>query len=159
MNILVLCTGNSARSILGEALFNRLGEGRIQAFSAGSKPVGKVNPFALALLESEGFDTAEFRSKSWDEFSDDAALTIDIVVTVCSNAAGEVCPIWPGAPITVHWGFPDPAGVEGTNEDVRAAFRDVYAGLSKNIAAFMALDPETRKPEDLRAFMQQIHAG
>ena len=157
MNILVLCTGNSARSILGEALFSTLGKGRVQAFSAGSKPVGKVNPFALERLEREGFDTSGFRSKSWDEFTGAGAPEIDIVVTVCGNAAGETCPVWIGGPITVHWGFPDPAGVEGSDEDIRAAFKTVYDGLKKNVETFLTLDIEGMGKTELRDRMLAIH--
>ena len=157
MNILVLCTGNSARSILGEALFSTLGKGRVQAFSAGSKPVGKVNPFALDRLEQEGFDISGFRSKSWDEFTGEGAPEIDIVVTVCGNAAGETCPVWIGAPITVHWGFPDPAGVEGSDADIRAAFKTVYDGLRENVEAFLALDFEVMSKTELRDRMLAIH--
>ncbi len=157
MNILVLCTGNSARSILGEAIFNKLGAGRLKAFSAGSKPVGQVNPFALKHLEGEGYDTSVFRSKSWDEFTGDNAPEIDIVVTVCGNAAGEVCPIWRGAPVTVHWGFPDPAGVNGPDGKIEQAFRTVYQGLQANIEAFLALDFETMSAQDLRLAMQKVH--
>lgn len=157
MNILVLCTGNSARSILGEALFSSLGKGRVQAFSAGSKPVGRVNPFALECLQAEGFDVSGFRSKSWDEFTGDSAPEIDVVVTVCGNAAGETCPVWVGAPITVHWGFPDPAGVEGSDEDIRAAFKTVYDGLQKNVEAFLKLDFEVMSKTELRDRMRAIH--
>ena len=159
MNILVLCTGNSARSILGEALFSTLGEGRIKAFSAGSKPVGRVNSFALERLEAEGFDVSGFRSKSWDEFTGEGAPEIDIVVTVCGNAAGETCPVWIGAPITVHWGFPDPAGVEGSDDDIRAAFKTVYDGLRGNVEAFLALDFEEMSKTSLKDRMLAIHQG
>ena len=159
MNILVLCTGNSARSILGEALFSTLGEGRVKAFSAGSKPVGRVNPFALGRLEAEGFDVSGFRSKSWDEFTGEGAPEIDIVVTVCGNAAGETCPVWIGGPITVHWGFPDPAGVEGSDGDIRAAFKDVYDGLRANVEAFLALDIEGMDKAELKARMLEIHVA
>lgn len=157
MNILVLCTGNSARSILGEALFNKLGGDDVQAFSAGSKPVGQINPYALERLAEEGFDTSDFRSKSWDEFTGEGAPLIDVVITVCGNAAGEQCPVWIGAPITVHWGFPDPAAVTGTDEDIRAAFRQVYDGLSHNIAEFLTLDPDSLSTEELRQKLQKIH--
>lgn len=158
MNILVLCTGNSARSVLAEAIFNRLGEGKLSAYSAGSKPVGAVNPVALSLLAAEGYDVSEFRSKSWDEFSGAGAPDLEIVVTVCGNAAGETCPIWVGAPLTVHWGFPDPAGVEGSEQGKLSAFKKVYTGLESNISAFLALDLASSKPEDLRKHMLEIHA-
>lgn len=159
MNILVLCTGNSARSILGEALFNRMGGGRVTAFSAGSSPVGAVNPFALALLGTEGYDTSVFRSKSWDEFSGAGAPEIDIVVTVCGNAAGEVCPVWPGAPVTVHWGFPDPAAASGSDAEKAEAFRTTYDGLRRNIEKFLALDLSGLSRQDLRRRMAEIHDG
>lgn len=159
MNILVLCTGNSARSILAEAIFNRLADGKHTAFSAGSKPVGVVNPVALNLLAAEGYDVGGFRSKSWDEFSGAGAPDLDIVVTVCGNAAGEVCPIWVGGPVTVHWGFPDPAGVEGSEQEKLAAFKKVYQGLVSNISAFLALDLESLKAEDLAAALAEIHAA
>jgi len=158
MNILVLCTGNSARSILAEAILSRLGGEKLNAYSAGSNPVGAVNPVALKLLETEGYDVGDFRSKSWDEFSGSDAPDLDIVVTVCGNAAGEACPIWTGAPITVHWGFPDPASVSGTNREKLAAFQLVYQALVKNIEAFLALDLVGSKPEDLRRKMIEIHA-
>lgn len=137
-NVLVLCTGNSARSILGEALFNALGNGKFKACSAGSKPVGRVNPGAIELLQEKGFSTEGLRSKSWDEFAAPGAPEIDFIFTVCDNAAGETCPIWPGKPATAHWGIPDPAHVEG---DVarRAAFKKAYEQLAHRIQLFMAL--------------------
>lgn len=156
MIILVLCTGNSARSILGEALFARLGEGMVHAFSAGSKPVGAVNPAALTLLAAKGYDTSDFRSKSWDEFSGDGAPAIDAVVTVCANAAGETCPVWPGAPVTVHWGFPDPAHIEDEAEKA-AAFEAVYAGLEGLVAGLIAQKPTEMAPEQLREAMQALY--
>jgi len=141
-NVLVLCTGNSARSILGEVLFNVLGKGRFNACSAGSKPVGRVNPFALELLQQQGHSIAGLRSKSWDEFAAAAAPQIDFIFTVCDNAAGETCPIWPGRPATAHWGIPDPAHVEGGDEAKRAAFRKAYEQLARRIQLFMRLPIE-----------------
>lgn len=138
-NVLVLCTGNSARSILGEVLFNVLGNGRFAAHSAGSKPAGKVNPFALELLQQQGFDTSGLRSKSWDEFAAPDAPQFDFIFTVCDNAAGEACPVWPGKPVTAHWGMPDPAGVEGGDEAKRAAFKKTYEQLAQRIRLFMSL--------------------
>jgi len=139
-NVLVLCTGNSARSILGEMLFNALGRGRFKAYSAGSKPAGKVNPFALELLQQQGHNIAGLRSKSWDEFA--AAPQFDFIFTVCDNAAGEACPIWPGKPATAHWGIPDPAAAEGDDEARRAAFRKAYEQLARRIQLFMSLPIE-----------------
>lgn len=137
-NVLVLCTGNSARSILGEVLFNVLGKGRFIAHSAGSKPVGRVNPAALELLQQQGHDITGLRSKSWDEFAASGAPEIDFIITVCDNAAGETCPIWPGKPATAHWGIPDPAHVEG-EEARRAAFRKASEQLARRIQLFMSL--------------------
>ena len=137
-SVLVLCTGNSARSILGEVLFNVLGKGKFIAHSAGSKPVGRVNPVAVELLQQKGHDIEGLRSKSWDEFAAPGAPEIDFIFTVCDNAAGEVCPIWPGKPATAHWGIPDPAHVEG-DEAKRAAFKTAYAQLARRIQLFMNL--------------------
>ena len=138
-NVLVLCTGNSARSILGEALFRSLGKGRFIAYSAGSHPAGRVNPFALELLQQQGHSIAGLRSKSWDEFAAPGAPELDFIFTVCDNAAGEACPIWPGKPATAHWGIPDPAGVEGDDEAKRAAFKTAYSQLARRIQLFMSL--------------------
>ena len=131
--VLVLCTGNSARSVLSEAILNKLGKGRITAYSAGSNPTGTVNPFAVKLLASKGYDTLGFRSKSWDEFSGPDAPALNMVITVCDNAAGETCPIWPGSPLTVHWGFPDPAAATGTDAEILKAFEDVYQSILKTM--------------------------
>ena len=138
-NVLILCTGNSARSILAEAIFNRAGKGRFHAYSAGSHPAGRVNPFALELLQREGFDTSNFRSKSWDEFALPGSPHLDFVFTVCDNAAGEMCPIWPGQPMSAHWGIEDPAAVEGRDEDKRRAFFQAFNFLQRRIALFLAL--------------------
>ena len=138
-NVLVLCTGNSARSILGEVLFNQLGRGRIHAYSAGSKPAGKVNPGALALLQEKGISTEGLRSKSWDEFAAPGAPHFDFIFTVCDKAAGEVCPVWPGQPVTAHWGIEDPAAVQGADEDKRKAFATAYNQLHRRIALFTSL--------------------
>ena len=138
-NVLFLCTGNSARSILAETLLTNLGKGRFRAFSAGSHPAGQVNPFALELLEKNHFDTSELRSKSWDEFAQPDAPHLDFVITVCDNAAGEVCPVWPGQPMTAHWGVPDPAAVDGTDEQKRRAFVDVMNQLQRRICMFVSL--------------------
>lgn len=138
-NALFLCTGNSARSILAEAILNRAGEGRFKAYSAGSRPKGEVHPFTLQLLESLGHDTAFARSKSWDEFAAPDAPEMDFVFTVCDDAAGEACPIWPGHPMTAHWGVPDPAGAEGTDAAKHLAFSEAYRMLSNRIRIFLAL--------------------
>jgi arsenate reductase len=137
VNVLFLCTGNSARSILGEAILNRLGDGRFHAFSAGSKPVGRVNPGALELLGRREYPTDELRSKSWDEFAGPDAPAMHYVITVCNNAAGETCPVWPGHPSTEHWDIADPAGVGETDEERRAAFEEAYAVLHKRIEDFV----------------------
>ncbi len=141
LNVLFLCTGNSARSILAEAFLNAAGRGRFRAFSAGSHPTGKVNPFALDLLEENGIETAGLRSKSWDEFAKPGAPRLDFIFTVCDSAAAEVCPAWPGHPVTAHWGMPDPAAVQGSDEEKRMAFQQVFASLSKRIRLF--IDEET----------------
>ncbi len=153
--VLVLCTGNSARSILGETLLNHLGGGRIQAYSAGSKPAGKPNPYAIELLQEKGLDVSHARSKSWDEFAADSAPKLDIIITVCDNAAGEVCPIWPGHPVTAHWGLPDPAGLPSVEES-RVAFRSTYDALTRRIEKMLALPFESMPPAELRAALQAI---
>ena len=158
-NVLVLCTGNSARSILGEALFNHLGKGRIRAFSAGSLPSGKVNPVALETLAAHGVpwpNGGHPRSKSWDEFSGPGAPNMDFIFTVCANAAGEVCPVWPGHPATAHWGIDDPAHVEPLAAR-RAAFEVAYAELEKRIAAFLKLPLETMSTATVAEAARKIH--
>lgn len=140
-NVLVLCTGNSARSILGEVLFNMLGKGKFKAYSAGSKPAGKVNPGALEWLQANGHSIEGLRSKSWDEFAAPGAPEFDFVFTVCDNAAGEVCPVWYGSPMTAHWGIPDPAHIEG-DEARRAAFKHAADQLARRIQLFMSLPVE-----------------
>lgn len=139
MNVLFLCTGNSARSIMAEAILNHLGKGRFRAFSAGSHPAGRVNPFAIELLQRQGFDTTGLRSKSWDEFAQPSAPALDFVFTVCDNAAGELCPVWPGQPITAHWGVEDPASVAGSDGEKRAAFSHAFMQLHRRIALFVEL--------------------
>jgi arsenate reductase len=138
-NVLFLCTGNSARSILAEALINRLGEGRFRGFSAGSHPKGAVHPLSLELLESLGYPTAGYRSKGWEEFARPGAPELDFVFTVCDDAAGEVCPVWPGSPVTGHWGVPDPAAVEGDAIARKRVFVSVYRMLEKRIGLFASL--------------------
>ena len=139
LNALFLCTGNSARSILAEALLNRLGEGRFRAWSAGSMPRGEVNPHAFPLTRALGFRDDEFRSKPWDEFAVAGAPKLDFVITVCDNAAGEVCPIWPGQPISAHWGIPDPAAAMGSEAEIAVAFRDAARQLRNRIELLLAL--------------------
>ncbi len=138
-NVLFLCTGNSARSILAEAILGRADVGRFRSFSAGSYPKGEVHPAALRLLDQLDYDVSGFRSKSWDEFAGADAPEIDFIFTVCDNAAGESCPIWPGKPITAHWGLPDPAAVQGSEAEVAAAFADTYRMLANRVALFAAL--------------------
>lgn len=137
-NVLFLCTGNSARSVLAEAYLNHKGRGRFRGFSAGSHPTGKVNPGAIELLERLQISTDGLRSKAWDEFAEPSAPTLDFVITVCDNAAGEVCPVWPGQPMTAHWGVADPAHVEGTVERANA-FREAFRLLSRRIDLFTSL--------------------
>ena len=138
-NVLFLCTGNSARSIMAEVILNKLGAGRFQAHSAGSQPRGQVNPFAVKALEGFGFPTEGLRSKSWEEFAHPDAPAMDFVFTVCDSAAGEICPVWPGQPISAHWGIEDPAGVEGTDIEKEAAFVQAAKYLRNRISAFAAL--------------------
>lgn len=138
-NVLFLCTGNSARSILAESLLNKLGEGRFRAFSAGSHPTGQVDPFALELLQKNQFSVADLRSKGWDEFAQAGAPRLDFVFTVCDKAAGEVCPVWPGQPMTAHWGVPDPVAVEGSDDVKRHAFVDAMSQLQRRICMFISL--------------------
>jgi arsenate reductase len=155
-NVLVLCTGNSARSILGEVLFNVLGKGRFIAHSAGSKPAGKVNPFAVELLQQQGFSTEELRSKSWDEFAAPGTPEFDFIFTVCDNAAGETCPVWPGKPATAHWGIPDPAAVAGDDAAKSAAFRKAYDQLARRIKLFMSLPIEKLDKLSLKEKLAEI---
>jgi arsenate reductase len=159
MNVLFLCTGNSARSIMAEALMNRLGQGRFRAFSAGSFPTGRVNPRAVPIVENLGFDPAGFRSKSWDEFAQPGAPPLDFVFTVCDDAAGEVCPVWPGQPITAHWGVPDPAAVTGSDAETAFAFNDTARQLHNRIDLFLSLPLETLDRMSLQARLREIGAA
>ena len=134
-----LCTGNSARSIMAEAILNKLGAGKFRAFSAGSQPKGQVHPEALRLLQSLGYDTSRFRSKSWSEFADPGAPLLNFIFTVCDNAAGEACPVWPGQPMTAHWGVPDPAEAQGSAAEIALAFKDAYRMLNQRIGIFTSL--------------------
>jgi arsenate reductase len=138
-NVLFLCTGNSARSILAEAILNQKGKQNFTAYSAGSHPAGRVNPAALKMLETAKLPTSGLRSKSWDEFAKPGAPKMDFVFTVCDNAASEICPVWPGQPMTAHWGVPDPAAVIGTPEEIERAFRDAFVVLERRISLFLCL--------------------
>lgn len=142
-NILFLCTGNSARSVMSEALATTMSNGRFIGYSAGSQPTGKVNPFAIELIEPTGYDTSKLRSKSWDEFALAGAPKMDFIITVCDNAAGETCPYWPGNPATAHWGYEDPAAVEGSDEAKRASFQKVFQQIAARVRAFCALPIES----------------
>ncbi|MDR5757863.1 arsenate reductase ArsC [Caballeronia sp. LZ035] len=138
-SVLILCTGNSARSIMAEALFNVLGKGKFRAYSAGSHPSGTVNPFAVEQCKSLGYDTSQMRSKSWDEFATPDAPQMDFVITVCDQAAGEACPLWPGKPMTAHWGFQDPAAFDGSDEQKRAFFNKIYRLIMNRVSQFVNL--------------------
>jgi arsenate reductase len=155
-NTLFLCTGNSARSIIAEAILNKLGGGRFRAYSAGSQPKDRVNPHTLALLENLGYDTSGFRSKSWGEFAKPCAPPLDFVFTVCGNAAGEACPVWPGQPMTAHWGVPDPAEATGTPAEIALAFKDTYRMLHQRIAVFTALPIRSLDQLSLQARLKEI---
>jgi protein-tyrosine-phosphatase len=155
-NVLFLCTGNSARSILAEALLDRLGEGRFRAFSAGSHPKGRVHAMALEILHERGHDTSLLRSKSWDEFAEPGAPELDFVFTVCDDAAGEACPIWPGRPITAHWGMEDPAAFEGPSDEQRWRFRRTYLELMHRIELFTVLPIEALETLALQARIDEI---
>jgi len=139
LNVLFLCTGNSARSIMAEAILNSLGKGRFKAYSAGSFPTGRVNPYALALLQANRLPTDGLRSKSWNEFAQAGAPFLHFVFTVCDQAAAEACPIWPGQPMTAHWGVPDPAAVQGTDDEKRRAFLNAFTVLNRRISLFTSL--------------------
>jgi arsenate reductase len=154
-NALFICTGNSARSILAEGLLNGLGKGRFQAYSAGSHPKGEVHPQALATLERLGLPTSGYRSKSWDEFTQPKAPQFDFIFTVCDNAAGEICPLWPGKPMSAHWGVPDPAAVEGGQEQ-RKAFLDAAIALKRRIELFLALPIQKLDGLSLQSELQGI---
>jgi arsenate reductase len=160
-NVLFLCTGNSARSILAEAILTKIGEGKFAAFSAGSDPKGRVNPHAAALLDRLGYPTGNFRSKSWHEFAQEGAPHLDFIFTVCDDAANEVCPVWPGHPMTAHWGIPDPAAVTGDEHKIAAAFKDAYLILQRRIELFAALPAKSLDHIALKRHLDAIggHAG
>jgi len=155
-NILFLCTHNSARSVVGEVLATQTSNGRFIGFSAGSTPGGKVNPFAVEIAEKYGYDLSKLRSKSWDEYSAAGTPVMDFIITVCDNAAGEVCPFWPGKPATAHWGYPDPAAVQGSDEQKRAAFKEVELGLKKRLEILMNLPLEKLDAMSLSAELKNI---
>jgi len=153
LNVLVLCTGNSCRSVMGEALLNDLGTGRIKAFSAGSHPVGKINEGALATLKRHGLPTEGYQSRSWDEFEDQP---FDIVITVCDNAAGEVCPVYLNNAVRVHWGVTDPAHLQGTQQEIEAAFEKTFAILERRVKKMLALPLEEMKDRELAEILNAI---
>lgn len=155
-NVLFLCTHNSARSVLAEGLLNQLGAGRFKAYSAGSSPSGTVNPLALKTLQSLGCDTAGMRSKSWDEFADPDAPKMDFIFTVCDNAAGEVCPLWPGHPMTAHWGFPDPSLTQGDDDTRLAAFAHTAQLITTRLRLFTSLPLETLDHMSLSAELRKL---
>jgi arsenate reductase len=158
--VLFLCTGNSARSVMSEALMTTLGQGRFKGFSAGSKPTGRVNPFAIEQIKlaDPQYPTAAMRSKSWDEFARPDSPHMDVIITVCDNAAGETCPFWPGHPATAHWGYEDPAAVEGPDEEKRAAFAKVFGQIRRRIERFAALPVEGMDGDSLRRAVKEIGA-
>jgi arsenate reductase len=158
-NVLFLCTGNSARSIMAEAILNKLGAGKFRAYSAGSRPKGRANPDTLQLLQSLGYDTQRFRSKSWSEFAGPGAPALDFVFTVCDNAAGETCPMWPGQPMTAHWGIEDPAEAEGSDIRKEAAFVAAFRYLKNRIAAFTSLPLESIDRLSLGTRLRNIGRG
>jgi arsenate reductase len=155
-NVLFLCTGNSARSIMAEAILNEVGAGKFRAFSAGSQPKGWVHPETLRLLQSLGYDTSRFRSKSWSEFADPGAPLLDFVFTVCDNAAGETCPVWPGQPMTAHWGVPDPAEAQGSPAEIALAFKDAYRMLNQRIGIFTSLPLRSLDQLSLQQQLREI---
>src|SRR5205807_4843926 len=155
-NVLFLCTGNSARSIMAEAILNQLGAGKFRAYSAGSQPKVRVNPRTIELLQSLGYDTSDFRSKGWNEFAKPGAPSLDFVFTVCDNAAGETCPVWPGQPMTAHWGVPDPAAVTGTDDQKRKAISEVSRILRNRIRIFTNLPLEKLDRQSLQNKVREI---
>ena len=154
LKVLFLCTGNSCRSVIAEALANHLGQGRLRAESAGSQPTGRVNPHALAILEKHGVPDANPRSQSWDEFAD---TDFDLVITVCDNAAGESCPVWLADTLKAHWGVPDPADASGSDEEIEQAFERTYQQMKQRIESLLALPLDQVSPQDLSAHLQDIH--
>jgi protein-tyrosine-phosphatase len=157
-HVLFLCTGNSARSIIAEAILNKIGAGQFRAYSAGSQPKGAINPGTLTLLNGLDFDTSRFRSKSWSEFARPGAPALDFVFTVCDNAAGEACPVWPGQPMTAHWGIPDPAEAKGSEAEVALAFKDAYRMLHQRIGIFVSLPIASLDKMTLQHRLREIGA-
>ena len=155
-NVLFLCTGNSARSIIAEAILNNAGQGRFRAYSAGSQPKGRVHPHTLQLLQDLGYESSGFRSKSWDEFTKPNSPKFDFVFTVCDNAAAETCPLWPGQPMTAHWGVPDPAEATGSPAEIALAFKDTYRMLNQRIGVFTALPIRSLDQLGLRKRLKEI---
>ncbi|WP_019450420.1 arsenate reductase ArsC [Cupriavidus sp. BIS7] len=155
-NVLFLCTGNTSRSIMAEALLATMGQGRFKAFSAGSQPSGKVNPFAVEQVKKTGYDLSTLRSKSWDEFANADAPHMDFIITVCDQAAGEVCPFWPGNPSSAHWGFYDPAAVEGSDDTKRAAFDQVFKQIKHRVEAFLKVPLEQLDEAAIHAELQRV---
>jgi arsenate reductase (thioredoxin) len=155
-NVLFLCTGNSARSIIAEAILNKVGAGVFRAYSAGSQPKGQVNPHTIHLLQNLGYDTSSYRSKSWNEFAKAGAPEFDFVFTVCDTAAAEACPVWPGHPATAHWGIPDPAQAKGTPAEIALAFEDAYRMLNQRIAVFTALPLRSIDALNLQSKLREI---
>ena len=156
LNVLFLCTHNSARSVIAEAIMNKLARGKMKAYSAGSQPSGKINPHAITLLKTLGYDVSGFRSKSWGEFAEPDAPALDFVFTVCDDAAGETCPVWPGQPMTAHWGIPDPSLVKGTEAEIAAAFNDTHRMLGMRIGTFLALPLKKIETLSLQAKLRDI---
>ena len=156
LNVLFLCTGNSARSIMAECILNREGLGKFHAYSAGSTPTGEINPKALGLMRKLNYDVSDLRSKSWDEFAGPDSPRFDFVFTVCDNAAAETCPVWPGQPMTAHWGVPDPANAEGTDAERSLAFDDVYRMLHQRISIFVNLPLDSLSKLALQEHLDQI---
>ena len=155
-NVLFLCTGNSARSIIAEAILNKRGAGKFRAYSAGSQPKGQVHPETIRLLQGLGYDTSSFRSKSWNEFAKPGAPALDFAFTVCDNAAGETCPVWPGQPMTAHWGIPDPAEAKGNAAEIALAFKDAYRMMFQRIGIFAALPLRSLDRMSLHSKLKEI---
>ena len=156
LNVLFLCTGNSARSIIAEAILNKVGHGRFRAYSAGSQPKGRIDPHTIELLRGLGYDMSQFRSKSWNEFTKPGAPEFNFVFTVCDNAAAEACPLWPGQPMTAHWGVPDPAAAKGNPAEIGLAFKDAYRMLNQRIGIFVSLPIRSLNQLGLQRRLQEI---